>query len=148
MRFILGIMADSRIVPGGETISIGKSFTSSVQPDIILHGDEKAISQAVSNLLDNALKYSEENGAISLTLEKRGRAIYLEVFNTTPAISTENLNNLFDRFYRADASRNSQTGGHGIGLSIVQAVVSAHRGEVQASSHDGQSLLISVTLPA
>ena len=74
--------------------------------------------------------------------------IHLEVYNTTPAISTENLHNLFDRFYRAVASRNFQTGGHGIGLSIVQAVVSAHKGEVRASSQDGKSLLISITLPA
>jgi len=124
-----------------------KSFTSSVQQGIVLRGDEKTISQAVSNLLDNALKYSEPKGTISLTLARRGRYIHLDVFNTTPAISTENLQNLFDRFYRADPSRNSQTGGHGIGLSIVQAVVSAHKGEVSASSQDGRSLVVSVVFP-
>lgn len=94
-----------------------KSFTSSIQPGIVLRGDEKMIAHAVSNLLDNALKYEE------------------------------NLKNLFDRFYRADPSRNSQTGGHGIGLSIVQAVVLAHKGEVKASSQDGQSLVVSIVLP-
>lgn len=125
-----------------------KSFTSSVQQDIVLRGDEKTIGQAISNLLDNALKYSEPKGSISLTLEKRGRLIYLDVFNTTPTISEENLKNLFDRFYRADPSRNSQTGGHGIGLSIVQAVVLAHKGEVSASSRDGRSLIVSVVFPA
>lgn len=125
-----------------------KSFTSDIQPNIALYGDEKAIGHAISNLLDNALKYSEPKGTISLTLEKRGRFVYLEVFNTTPAISQESIQNLFDRFYRADPSRNSQTGGHGIGLSIVQAVVSAHRGKVSASSQDGRSLVISVVFPA
>ncbi len=124
-----------------------KSFTSSIQPGIIMRGDEKKIGQAISNLLDNALKYSEPNGRISLTLEKRGRFVYLRVFNTTQAISEDNLKNLFDRFYRADPSRNSQTGGHGIGLSIVQAVVLAHKGEVSASSQDGHSLVISVVFP-
>ena len=125
-----------------------KLFTSSIQPDIVMRGDEKMICQAISNLLDNALKYSEPKGTISLILEKRGRFIYLDVFNTTPAISEENLRNLFDRFYRADPSRNSQTGGHGIGLSIVQAVVLAHKGEVSTSSQDGRSLVISVVFPA
>lgn len=126
----------------------GKTFTSRVQPDILLRGDEKMIGQAISNLLDNALKYSEPEGAISLTLEKRGRSVCLEVYNTTPSISEETLKSLFDRFYRADPSRNSQTGGHGIGLSIVQAVVQAHKGGVSASSRDGRSLTVSVTLPA
>lgn len=126
----------------------GKTFTSRVQPDILLRGDEKMIGQAISNLLDNALKYSEPEGTISLTLEKRGRSVCLEVYNTTPSISEENLKSLFDRFYRADPSRNSRTGGHGIGLSIVQAVVRAHKGEVGASSRDGRSLTVSVTLPA
>lgn len=128
-------------------VAQGKKFTGSVEPDIIMRGDEKAVSQAISNLLDNALKYSEENGTISLTLRKRGRYVHLDVFNTTPAISEENLKNLFDRFYRADPSRNSQTGGYGIGLSIVQTVVMAHKGEVSASSRDGRSLEISIRLP-
>ena len=102
----------------------------------------------ISNLLDNALKYSEPDGSISVKLKKQGRSICLDVFNTTPAISEENLNNLFERFYRADPSRNSQTGGHGIGLSIAKAVITAHKGEIRASSRDGRSLLISVSLPA
>lgn len=121
---------------------------------VTLAGEETVLSvntekiSAISNLLDNALKYSEPKGIISLTLEKRGRFVYLEVFNTTPAISQESIQNLFDRFYRAAPSRNSQTGGHGIGLSIVQSVVSAHRGKVSASSQDGRSSTISVVLPA
>lgn len=72
----------------------------------------------------------------------------LEVYNTTPSISEEDLKSLFDHFYRADPSRNSQTDGHGIGLSIVQAEALAHKGEVSASSRDGRSLTVSVTLPA
>ena len=126
----------------------GQTFTSSIQPDIVFHGDERAICQVISNLLDNALKYSESDGSISVELKKQGRTICLDVFNTTPVISEENLNNLFERFYRADPSRNSQTGGHGIGLSIAKAVITAHKGEIRASSRDGRSLRISVSLPA
>ena len=54
---------------------------------------------------------------------------------------------MFDRFYRADPSRNSNTGGYGIGLSIAEAIVTAHKGKIAASSQDGRSLLITVTLP-
>lgn len=131
-----------------QALAKGKNFTSAVQPDIIFCGDERAISQAVSNLLDNALKYSEPDGSISLTLQKRGRSICLDVFNTTAFISKADLPRLFDRFHRADASRNSQTGGHGIGLSIVKAVVTAHKGEIRAVSKDEKSLLISMVLPS
>lgn len=124
-----------------------KYFASQIQLNLTFCGDERAICQAVSNLLDNALKYSGPKGSISLTLQKRDRAIHLEVFNTTAFIAGADITRLFDRFYWADPSRNSQTGGHGIGLFIVKAVVSVHKGEVSASSKDGQSLLISVTQP-
>lgn len=71
----------------------GKVFTSTIQPDISFHGDERALSQVISNLLDNALKYSEHGGSISVELKKQGRSIRLDVFNTTSAITEENLNN-------------------------------------------------------
>ena len=125
-----------------------KPFSSQIQPELTFHGDERAIGQVISILLDNALKYSPPEGAISLTLEKRGRHLHLEVCNTAASLPSENLNRLFDRFYRADPSRSSQTGGYGIGLSIAKAVVAAHRGEITAFSRDGHSLTVSVHLPA
>ena len=98
--------------------------------------------------MDNELKYSPPDGSIALTLEKKAHSVCLEVSNTTQAgISHEDLEALFDRFYRADASRNSQTGGHGIGLSIAKAIVSAHKGEIKASGQDTRSLKISVAFP-
>lgn len=124
-----------------------KIFAGSIQSDITFCGDERSISQAISNLLDNALKYSEPEGSISLTLQKRGHAIHLDVFNTTSFIDEADIAHLFDRFYRADPSRNSQTGGHGIGLSITKAVIEAHKGVISASSQDGRSLTIRVELP-
>ena len=126
-----------------------KAFFCQIKPDILVDGDQTQLEQLISILLDNALKYSPQGGRISLALEKRVHSACLEVFNTTQsAISAEHLEALFDRFYRADASRNSQTGGHGIGLSIAKAIVLAHRGEIKASSQDAHSLTISVTLPA
>lgn len=109
-------------------------------------GDEKAIRQMISVLLENALKYSDEGGNISLKAEKRGRNIIIRVFNTAESVETENLSLLFDRFYRSDVSRNSKTGGYGIGLSIAKAVMQAHKGKISVSSEDGRSFTVVVVL--
>lgn len=123
-----------------------KKFVLKVEPMLSLLGDEKAIRQLISILLENALKYSGENGTIKLTAEKKGKNIYIMVYNTAHFIKRKNLEQLFDRFYRTDESRNSQTGGYGIGLSIAKAVVSAHKGKITASTQDEKSLLITVIL--
>lgn len=123
-----------------------KKFITKITPMISLKGDEKAIRQLISILLNNAVKYCGENGEIRLSVWKKGKNTMLSVYNTTQEMKKENLNHLFDRFYRTDASRNSQTGGYGIGLSIAKAVTTAHKGKIQASSEDGKSLLITVTL--
>lgn len=103
--------------------------------------------QLFSVLLDNALKYSRPKGKISVALQPHKHSIRLEVFNTTDFIEREQLPRLFDRFYRMDPSRSSETGGHGIGLSIAKAVVLAHGGEITASSQDERSLTVTVIFP-
>lgn len=123
-----------------------KNFDSLIQPMLSFYGNEQDIYQLVTILLDNAIKYSPENGQISLHLEKHNRTIRMWVTNTTlMPISKESLAQLFDRFYRVDFSHNSQTGGYGIGLSLAQAIVTAHNGKITASSEDGTSLKITVT---
>lgn len=124
-----------------------KTFVLDIQPMLSLCGDEKGLRQLISILLDNALKYSTENGYISVMLKKQGRAICLEVSNTAENILRENLEHLFDRFYRVDKSRNSQTGGYGIGLSIAKAVVTTHKGKITASYSDNSLFTISINLP-
>lgn len=125
-----------------------KVFQCQIQPMLTLRGNEKAIQQLISILLDNALKYSPANGTVSLTVEKQNRTLRLSVYNTTTSeIPKESLPLLFDRFYRTDPSRNSQTGGHGIGLSVAKAIVTAHNGKIQASTEDGHSLQITAIFP-
>ena len=123
-----------------------KTFNVEVEPMLNLCGDEKAITQLISILLDNALKYSDEHGTISLKAYSKGRSVCIEVFNTAEKVDTSELGRLFDRFYRADKSRNSQTGGYGIGLSIAKAVAEAHKGRISATSADGKSLTITAVL--
>lgn len=126
----------------------GKEFICQIQPLITMEGDDKSIRQLVSILMDNALKYSPAGGRICLELTKQNKALCLSVYNTTALeIKKETLPHVFDRFYRADSSRNSQTGGYGIGLSMARAIVTAHGGRIQASTRDGCSFQICATLP-
>ena len=125
----------------------GKSFRLKAEPMLTLTGDEASIRQLVGILLDNALKYSNPGGSISLTLSRQGKSLSLEVFNTAEHVSRGSLPHLFDRFYRADTSRNSGTGGYGIGLSIAQAIVQAHKGKISASTEDEKSLRIIAVFP-
>lgn len=128
-------------------IKQNKQLLPLVEPMLAFRGDPKAIRQLLSVLLDNALKYSPEGGTIRLSLKKQGKTVTLAVSNPTEELIKEDIPHLFDRFYRADKSRNSQTGGYGIGLSIARAVTQAHRGKIAAVSPDGKSLTVTVTLP-
>lgn len=125
----------------------GKEFITHIEPLLSVTGDEKAIGQLISILLDNAVKYSDDGGRIEVTLEKQKTTVRLSVFNTAPYVSAATLPQLFDRFYRADSSRNSGTGGYGLGLSIAAAITAAHKGKISAFTKDERSLLIVVTLP-
>ena len=119
-----------------------------LQPLLSFTGDEKAIRQLVSILLDNAVKYSPEGGTISVRLEKNSRALKLSVSNTTvQPVEKAQLNRLFDRFYRMEQSRNSSTGGYGLGMSIAQSIVTARKGKIRAESPTENVLIISITLP-
>ncbi len=125
----------------------GKAFACHIQPLLSVNGNDGAIAKLVSILLDNAFKYSPPGGTVTLDLEQQNRTVYLSVSNNTDTpVRPESLTRIFDRFYRADESRNSETGGHGIGLSIARAVVAAHGGKIQALSPDGRTFQITVAL--
>lgn len=126
-----------------------KEFSVHIQPMLSCTGDEKAIRQLLSILLGNALKYSPAGGQMALRLEKQGRMLLLTMSNTSAQpIDQDKLPHLFDRFYRTDQSRNSQTGGYGLGLSIARSIVLAHKGKIRAESPDGRTLTFIVHLPA
>ena len=124
----------------------GKTLTYDIISDINYYGDEKNIRQLISILLDNALKYSNENGEISIKLYTLGKNKIITVWNSVENISSGKHDELFDRFYRLDESRNSQTGGFGIGLSVAYAIVKAHKGTIKAKSDDEKSILFTITL--
>lgn len=122
-----------------------KEIVINIQPMISFCGNNKAIEQLISILMNNALRYSNDGGRIAVSLIKNSKQIYLNVFNTTKDfVSQESLGYVFDRFYRTDSSRNSEKGGHGIGLSVAKAIVEAHNGRIKAYTNDGQSFNIEV----
>ncbi|MBO4980932.1 MAG: HAMP domain-containing histidine kinase [Lachnospiraceae bacterium] len=124
-----------------------KRMTLDIASDLTLHGDEASIRQLVSLLLDNAIKYCPEGGSIELCLKETGRNKILTVRNTARGLTPGRQDILFDRFYRPDSSRSLDTGGFGIGLSVAQAIVTAHKGRITARSEDGNSILFTIIFP-
>lgn len=127
--------------------SQNKTFTERIEPMLSMTGDQKSIRQLLSVLLDNALKYSQEGGYVTVAARKHAKGIELSVENSCESVDPEKLPRLFDRFYRAEESHNSQTGGYGIGLSIAQAIVTAHKGKITATTADGKSLKFTAVFP-
>ena len=125
-----------------------KELELQIQPMLSMKGNAKAFSRLVSILIDNAVKYSPEESRINLTLEKQGRHIQLTVANpSVMPVKQEDLKHVFERFYRMDSSRNSETGGHGIGLSMAQAIAEEHNGKISASTPDGSTFVVTASFP-
>lgn len=123
-----------------------KTLTFACQEGVTYHGDEATLRRLISLLLDNALKYSNQGGTISLGLQDLGKRKQITVTNTVEKIGTDSPALWFDRFYRAEGSRNSATGGHGIGLSVAKAIVTAHKGKISAAYKNGNQVVITVLL--
>lgn len=118
--------------------------TASIQ----VHGVANDLTRLARNLIENALRYTQEGGIITVALERRGDTAMLTVSDTGPGIAPSALPHLFDRFYRADTSRNRAAGGTGLGLAIAQAIAHRHGGTISVTSTLGQGATFTVILPA
>lgn len=124
-------------------VSRGKRLSMSVATGVRAHADAAAVTQVVELLLDNATRYASEGSVIELSLRavshgKGKGAAELVISNAVDELPEGDLDRLFDRFYRADVSRSSKTGGSGVGLSVVRAIAEAHGGSATVSGHDHQ----------
>lgn len=124
----------------------GKSLEIDVEPNLSYTGDETAIRRLVSILVDNAIKYSSAEAVIRLSLKKQGKYAVITCSNPVNAIEKGDLDILFERFYRGDASRGQETAGYGIGLSLARAIVTTHKGRITARSEDGASVTVTAQL--
>lgn len=120
-------------------------LTADIAPMVSVRGDITSLRQLVSILMDNAIKYSL--GTIDVSLRQTESTVCLEVSNSSAPVTPEQLSQFFDRFYRTEASRNSETGGYGLGLAIAQSIVQAHRGKITASSPEEGIVRLTVVLP-
>ena len=127
-------------------LSLDKNIVTDIEKDISFKGDEKLIRQVIGILLDNAIKYAREKSDINVKLTKQNKKIVFTAENEADNLEIKNYNILFERFYRADSSRNSKTGGYGIGLSIAQSIVLKHKGKISADSFDGERIVFTVKL--
>ncbi|MGG6311375.1 sensor histidine kinase [Paenibacillus macerans] len=110
------------------------SLEYDIEPRLTVNGSPEQIKQVVMILLDNAVKYANPQGTITLSLKKQHNEAVLAVANTGEGIPPEHLPRIFDRFYRTDASRARKQGGYGLGLAIAKSIVEQHRGKIYAKS--------------
>ena len=125
----------------------GLRYEQEIDDGLQFRGDASSMEQLMNILLDNAVKYTEPNGWIRFRLQRFGKEIVLEVANACRLPDELDLDRLFDRFYRVDPARSSQSGGSGIGLSVARAITEAHGGEIRVTrGEDRRSLFFTVTL--
>lgn len=112
--------------------SQGHALHLAIAPGLRFCGDEYALRQLVSILLDNAVKYAADGSPIEFSLQKSRRGLVIRTANACEPIAPEELDRLFDRFYRADKARSSSAGGFGIGLSVARSIAEGHGGTIRA----------------
>ena len=125
-----------------------KTFAIDLEEEIEFNGDRASMEKFISILLDNAIKYTPEGGYIRSCLSRQKNKIVFSVSNTVKnELDPGELEHFFDRFYRSEKSRNSKTGGYGIGLSVAKAVVERHKGRIRAYARDKYLLCIEASFP-
>lgn len=136
-EYFLDCLEDNK--PELELINIDMEFCSNVKEATLVIADREQLHRVMSNLISNAVKYrgNKERGQISISLWEEERTVRVEVKDNGQGISEQALPYIFERFYRADASRNSKQGGTGLGLAIVKKIIEEHGGSIYAESEEG-----------
>ncbi len=125
---------------------MGKHLETEAEPDLMYKGDASLIKHIITILTDNAIKYSDEHGLIRARLYSKSNKRIIEIYNTGEGVPKDKLNKIFERFYRSDESRNSKTGGYGLGLAIAKSSVEAHGGKITAHGEYGKWIQFTVVL--
>jgi len=116
-------------------------------PGIVVRGDKEWLERALLNLLDNAIKYTQAGGRVTVRTSKEQPGVRIEVEDTGAGIPPEALPHIFERFYRADPARDKAVEGVGLGLSLVKWIVEEHGGSIEAASKTGEGALFTIVLP-
>lgn len=121
-------------------------FESDIKQEIYVRGDKEKIKKAITILLDNAIKYTNKNGKISVFVKEDKSKVKIIVKNTGEGIKKEDLDKIFERFYRVDGSRTRETGGYGLGLAIAKSIIETHKGKIYANSTIGEETTFTIEL--
>jgi signal transduction histidine kinase len=115
----------------------GIEMKTNIKPDVFVKGDYDKLVQVLVNILDNSIKYSHSGNGVEIKLAVLDKCALLTVTDQGCGIPEEDLEKVFDRFYRADPSRNVTTGGSGLGLAIAKQIIEGHEGRIWAESEYG-----------
>jgi len=130
------------------SLADGQQFSSEASSPVSVMGDRDQLVQVLVILLDNAIRHTPGSGQIRIATGRNGDLAFMRVTDSGAGIAKEHLPHLFDRFYRAESSRQRPTGGTGLGLAIAHAIVEAHGGSIDVSSELGSGSEFTVRLPA
>ena len=111
-----------------------------IKENILFKGNKEGFNQLIGILIDNAIKHSFKNTEIKIRLKEDKQKIHLSVENTGENIPKEDLEKIFERFYRVDKSRAREKGGYGLGLSIAKTIVSKYNGKIYAESENNRTI--------
>lgn len=123
-----------------------KRFEQNIKENVMYTGNEEAIRHLITILIDNAIKHSDVNGIVRVTLTTNGNKKIFQVYNTGNGIRDEEKKRIFDRFYRSDESRSKETGGYGLGLSIAKSIVDSHKGSISVDGEENKWISFTVIL--
>ena len=112
-----------------------------------IRGDRGRIEQVLINMVSNAIKYTRDGGKVKITAGAKDGKVWCSVRDNGIGIPKQDVDRVFDRFYRVDKARSRESGGTGLGLSIANEIVSRHNGNIQLESKAGRGTVITVTLP-
>ncbi|MBQ7084719.1 MAG: ATP-binding protein, partial [Anaerotignum sp.] len=141
------LMADiaKRLQPlaDAKEIELKMDYLKEIKADM----DEMKLSLAISNLIDNAIKYTPEKGIVRVTLDADHQHAFITVADTGIGIPEDEVNRIFERFYRVDKTRDRETGGTGLGLSITHSTIMMHNGSIKVTSKEEEGTTILVRIP-
>jgi len=109
--------------------------------------DKKRVKQVLVNVIENSIRYTDTPGKIIVSLQNQHNQITIQIDDSAPSVAPEALESIFDRLYRVESSRNRNTGGAGLGLSICQSILKEHGGSIVATPSDLGGIKQTITLP-
>lgn len=141
---ISDVLEENRLLAQGCEVSLLQDQTN----EVTLPASGSLLSRAISNLVENSIRYNHPGGSVRVSLQRQEGWILISILDTGIGIPTEELNYIFERFYRVDRSRAQHKGGAGLGLSIAAHIVQLHRGHIEVNSTTGVGSTFTIWLPA